>query len=278
MDDIRINVDFVDHPKTRRLIRQAGHEAFYCLIRLFSTSAKIYQKGVLKNLSAVDVEDICGWHGKSGKFFTALTDPDMGFLEQVDGQWQIHDWKEHQPWIYAAEERSEIAKKNISKRWNKDESPKEKPYQSNTNGNTDSIPTVIPNRYQSDTPSPIPIPKKENITPVENTLHAPLQEKSPPGITGIKRFSKPTVEQIEAYCAPRHNGISAQDFYDFYESKGWMVGSSPMKDWRAAVRTWENSRVKKTQEAQAAGRTNDKFAGEVTGDITERVFGKGGKS
>lgn len=53
------------------------------------------------------------------------------------------------------------------------------------------------------------------------------------------RFVKPTVEQIADYCRGRGNGIDAQSFYDFYESKGWVVGKSPMKDWKACVRTWE---------------------------------------
>lgn len=53
------------------------------------------------------------------------------------------------------------------------------------------------------------------------------------------RFIPPTVEDIHAYCLDRGNGINAQSFVDFYESKGWKVGNSPMKDWRAAVRTWE---------------------------------------
>ena len=54
-----------------------------------------------------------------------------------------------------------------------------------------------------------------------------------------KRFSKPSLEEINTYCHERNNGIIAEEFFDFYESKGWKVGSSPMKDWRAAVRTWE---------------------------------------
>ena len=57
--------------------------------------------------------------------------------------------------------------------------------------------------------------------------------------TSARRFVKPTVEDVRAYCEERGNGIDAQSFVDFYESKGWVVGKSPMKDWKAAVRTWE---------------------------------------
>ena len=53
------------------------------------------------------------------------------------------------------------------------------------------------------------------------------------------RFAKPTIEDIAAYCAERGNNVDAQRFYDFYESKGWLVGRTPMKDWKACVRGWE---------------------------------------
>lgn len=57
-----------------------------------------------------------------------------------------------------------------------------------------------------------------------------------------KRFVPPAVEEVAAYCRERCNGIDPQAFVDFYASKGWVVGKSPMKDWKAAVRTWEQKR------------------------------------
>lgn len=54
------------------------------------------------------------------------------------------------------------------------------------------------------------------------------------------RFSPPTVEEVADYCQERGNNVDANRFIDFYASKGWRVGSQPMKDWKAAVRTWEN--------------------------------------
>ena len=53
------------------------------------------------------------------------------------------------------------------------------------------------------------------------------------------RFVKPTVEEVQAYCIERSNGIDATRFWTFYESKGWMVGKNRMKNWQAAVRSWE---------------------------------------
>lgn len=56
------------------------------------------------------------------------------------------------------------------------------------------------------------------------------------------RFVKPSVDDIASYCRERNNGIDPQNFFDFYESKGWMVGRTKMKDWKASVRTWEAKR------------------------------------
>jgi hypothetical protein len=52
-------------------------------------------------------------------------------------------------------------------------------------------------------------------------------------------FAPPSVEEVAKYCSERANQVNAQQFVDFYTAKGWVVGSSKMKDWQAAVRTWE---------------------------------------
>lgn len=54
-----------------------------------------------------------------------------------------------------------------------------------------------------------------------------------------KSFIKPTIDEIQDYCTERNNGINANAFYDFYQSKDWYVGKNKMKDWKACVRTWE---------------------------------------
>lgn len=54
-----------------------------------------------------------------------------------------------------------------------------------------------------------------------------------------KRFSPPSVEDVTSYCNERRNTVDPTSFMAFYESNGWKVGKNPMKDWKAAVRTWE---------------------------------------
>lgn len=59
-----------------------------------------------------------------------------------------------------------------------------------------------------------------------------------------RRFSPPTIEEVAVYCKERNNGVDPQAFVDFYTAKGWKVGKDPMKDWQAAVRTWERREPK----------------------------------
>lgn len=55
------------------------------------------------------------------------------------------------------------------------------------------------------------------------------------------RFLPPSISEIESYCIERKNAVDANKFFDFYQSKGWMVGKNKMKDWKAAVRNWEKT-------------------------------------
>lgn len=84
----------------------------------------------------------------------------------------------------------------------------------------------------------------ENDSDSDNGSDSESDIKGVPGGTRAdkpprSRFIPPTVEEVKAYCQERRNDVDPQRFVDFYETKGWMVGKNKMKDWRAAVRTWE---------------------------------------
>ena len=68
------------------------------------------------------------------------------------------------------------------------------------------------------------------------------REKTP---TESKRkiFVPPSVDEVRAYCQERRNRIDPQAFLDYYEARGWRLGKTPMKDWKAAVRTWEKNQM-----------------------------------
>ena len=56
-----------------------------------------------------------------------------------------------------------------------------------------------------------------------------------------RRFKPPTLDEVRAYCIERKNQVDPEAFFNFYESKGWMVGKNKMKDFKAAIRTWERT-------------------------------------
>jgi hypothetical protein len=73
-----------------------------------------------------------------------------------------------------------------------------------------------------------------------------------------RAFVPPSLKQVADYCAERKNGIDPQRFIDFYTAKNWFIGKNKMKDWRAAVRTWEN-RNKEGGMSGGANQTTLKF-------------------
>ena len=62
-----------------------------------------------------------------------------------------------------------------------------------------------------------------------------------------KIFRKPPFEEVKNYCIERNNKIDPQQFLDFYDSKDWMIGKNKMKDWKAAIRTWEKNKIQKDE-------------------------------
>ena len=75
------------------------------------------------------------------------------------------------------------------------------------------------------------------------------------------RFSPPKVEEVEAYCRERHNGLDAKRFVDYYSANGWTQGrGKPILDWKAAVRTWEG-REKNERHDLRTGRNDTSIPG-----------------
>lgn len=91
---------------------------------------------------------------------------------------------------------------------------------------------------------------KDSIGKVSIDKNSIVKDSKGESVRGekAKRFIPPSVEEVEQYCIERSNNIDAQSFIDFYESKGWMIGKNKMKDWKAAVRTWERSRKQENKE------------------------------
>ena len=73
------------------------------------------------------------------------------------------------------------------------------------------------------------------------------------------RFTPPTIDEVQAYCQERQNGVDAERFIDYYSSNGWMVGKNKMKDWKAAVRTWESNGYGNAKTAGKGKPSNSSF-------------------
>ena len=119
-NDMRLDLNFVDHPKVKRLIRVAGYEGFYGLIRLFSMAGRLYTDGVFSGCTKEDLDDFADWKGE-GSLINHLLE--VRFLIENKGLFSINDWEEHQPWLAGASARSEKAKKAAKARWNQSDTP-----------------------------------------------------------------------------------------------------------------------------------------------------------
>lgn len=94
----------------------------------------------------------------------------------------------------------------------------------------------------------------------------------------IKSFRPPTLDEVKKYCKERENNVDANRWHNFYSAKGWMIGKSKMKDWRAAVRTWEEKNTtgnvyKKTKHPEAIDPNKIILSGEQMPESLKRKFG-----
>lgn len=138
------------------------------------------------------------------------------------------------------EEKCERNRRNIMNRWRKR-------IEAEDSKNTTATPVnepIRPNTTATDNSNENDNGNENDNEPTTNAV-GETKKKEKKSIEKKKvadaptRFRKPTVDEVAAYCKERGNYVDAQHFVDFYESKGWKVGNSPMKDWKAAVRTWE---------------------------------------
>lgn len=116
---------------------------------------------------------------------------------------------------------------------------------SEINPNNDENSDLDPNHYVGN--------ESENysdLNPTDPTTSNISLKDDQSSKTREKKFIKPTVDEISDYCHSRKNQINPQQFFDYYESIGWMVGRAAMKDWQAAVRTWEQREGKANETHQ----------------------------
>ena len=106
--DIRLNIEFWDHPKTVKLERRLGIKAIKCLQLLWFWVAKNTPSGDLSHLDNEDIEIAARWDGEPGKFAETLHE--LKWIDEDPEGKRLHEWGIHNPWAADAEERSKKAR------------------------------------------------------------------------------------------------------------------------------------------------------------------------
>ena len=132
--------------------------------------------------------------------------------------------------IERRKKKSEILRNNIKQRW----------YKCNTN--------VIQKNYKCNTKSPQQPDVQMQLFSTENEDKKPIQKNT--------KFIKPTLEEVKAYILEKGYNVDPNRWINYYESNGWKVGKNPMKNWKAAIATWnrlDNVQVKQQPEDRRRG-------------------------
>jgi hypothetical protein len=208
-------------------MRRCGDIAFYNLLSLWSFVSQNRPDGDLSGLDQEDIEIACNATSNATSIYQALLD--LGFLEQDEkGGLFVHDWEEHNGFACFAKERSKKAKNAAKARWarNSDNTVEKK-------NDATSIGLALLDSACSNAPSPSPSPSP---SPEKD-----IGEKSPDDSLKKKttRFVPPSEKDVITYCRERNKGVDPVKWLNFYQAKDWMIGKNKMKDWKAAVRTWE---------------------------------------
>ena len=216
---VSVHQQIRDHRKTRALFRELNisrAEAIGTLVLLWTWALDNCDKaGKLLSCTIDDIAAASYWQGNPRDLYNALVK--VRWIDDVDGDIFVHDWNDFNKPFHDYIERK--AKDRLRKQ------------RKNSAGKSMEIPLEAPQEFHV-SPSPSPSPS-----------HVPSQQEEKQGNvrkrTTPTAFSPPSVDDVRAYCQERNNRVEAQRFVDFYSSKGWKVGNQPMKDWKAAVRTWE---------------------------------------
>jgi len=193
----------------QRLMRRHGMEGvgvYWGIIEIMYQEEGHIQLGHIEDLAFtfhVDPQLVDLIVRESGLF---VVEDDWFYSERVAREFEVKN------------EKSEQAREKANKRWNKEENAPAMPQQCQPNARTEQN-------------------NKEYNTPLDTKVSIPP--------TGGKRskFQKPSVDEVAEYCSERKNSVDPEQFIAFYDSNGWKVGKNPMKDWKAAVRTWEKRQV-----------------------------------
>ena len=234
MPYMNLDLDYFDHPQTIRLIGLLGRGAEVLPIRLWAYCGKFHaETGRLTGLTTREIERVIGWWGSPGKALEGLVQAE--YLEKAGEEYKAAHWKRHQGHIWALKQRN---KKAALSRWKNMASNKRFVPSWTSAGQFPVDNTKVPAAYQK-----VPVAYQDGIPGMPLTIPSIPSIPTIPNQqikTGARSALKPpSLDEVAAYCIERGKGIDPKAWIDHYQANGWKVGRNAMKDWRAAVRTWE---------------------------------------
>lgn len=235
------------HPKVKRLARAMGWNLPETIGRLHMFwwwCVDYSPDGDLRKFNDADIAEAVALDAGQGQHFvTAMIEcggeTASGFIERTP-YFRVHDW-----WDFSGRY-LQSRYSHSSEKWKK-------------------VKRMYGTRKAYDT--------QETHTYIHNQQN--ITEHNKPKEGARVKFSKPSARDVEDYGKEIGFSVNGQQFVDFYESKGWKVGTTPMRDWRAAVRTWKTRRQNENGNknvrgncfgggAPTSGDAGDKFAGITT--------------
>lgn len=209
---------FDEHPK----IASLSDSAFSLWVSSLAYSNRNLTDGFIPSLVGLGKLRFCG-----GNTVPTIRELEAaGLWEPCEGGWRIHDYLDFQP--SKQEVLEERAKKQAA----------------GQAGGIASAKARAQAKWQAESkPVPVPVPLSSSTSLSASETEETTSETATVVPATRSRFAPPTLDQVRRYCLERQNGVDPQVWIDHYTSNGWKVGRNPMKDWMAAVRTWERNGI-----------------------------------
>lgn len=229
MPSLNLDLDYFDHPKTRRLIGLLGRGAEVLPVRLWCYCGKYHRRdGSLADYSPQEIETIVGWWGQKGEAIEAMVR--VGFLEMTrENAIRVHDWKEHAGHF---EKYNKAAKVGSKARWDK--------YKARMRTASEPVSGSEPNRNP-------PAGQGKALHKETHTLY---------GGEPASKARPRDMDEVRTYWTEAGLLGDPESWWDHFTTVGWVVGKgrTPMRDWRSACRTWSRNEAKFAAEREAARR------------------------
>lgn len=238
--------ELVKFLKLQRRLRESKRGTVGLLELLWKATAQQAPRGDIGRFSNEDIAALVDWDGDADLLVTSLVE--TGWLDvSKEHRLIVHDWKDHAPvFVRGNLERSKktfcVPDPPCGPYIDPSENPEGRGSDpegqpSEASSLSSSLSTSLSTDLSSSLSTVLPSQAKPSL--VKPSVYVPAK---PANTHRQKRFVKPTPEEVDAYCREKGYEPVGERFCNFYESKGWRVGKSPMQNWKSAVSgTWANS-------------------------------------